>query len=179
MQKSVVRRGYCSIEAVPQMNKVLPLCALIVGWAAFAPANLYALRMTPPPRANSQPAQFVFKDSAGNTSSVDVVRKYQPDKIVRPFARFDRQIDPKLMRAATIAEERAHAHSRRQCWHAVKEALVASGVVDSRPKTALAKQAAQELVSNYGFKRLPVSDPYQAPGRFGACLQREPRGRPR
>lgn len=40
---------------------------------------------------------------------------------------------------------------------------MASGIIDSRPKTVLAKQAAQELVSNYGFKRLSVSDPYQAP----------------
>ena len=67
------------------------------------------------------------------------------------------------MRAATIAEERAHAHSRSQCWHYVKEALVAAGVVNSRPKTEYAKQAGQELVSSYGFKKLPVQDPYQAP----------------
>ena len=67
------------------------------------------------------------------------------------------------MRAATIAEERAHAHSRRQCWHAVKEALLASGVISSRPKTEYAKQAGQELVNNYGFQKLPVNDPYQAP----------------
>lgn len=40
---------------------------------------------------------------------------------------------------------------------------MASGIIDSRPKTVLAKQAAQELVSNYGFKRLAVTDPYQAP----------------
>jgi hypothetical protein len=32
----------------------------------------------------------------------------------------------------------------------------------------LAKQAGQELVSNYGFKKLPVSDPYAAP--MGAVL---------
>jgi hypothetical protein len=32
----------------------------------------------------------------------------------------------------------------------------------------LAKQAGQELVSNYGFKKLAVSDPYAAP--LGAVL---------
>ena len=32
----------------------------------------------------------------------------------------------------------------------------------------LAKQAGQELVSNYGFQKLPVSDPYAAP--MGAVL---------
>ena len=84
-------------------------------------------------------------------------------RIVEPFAKTDSQIDPKLRRAATIAEERAHAHSLSKCWHFVKEALVAAGVVKSRPQTTLAKQAGQELVNNYGFKKLPVSDPYQAP----------------
>jgi hypothetical protein len=136
---------------------------LIIAAGTFSlPAQVFALTMAQP-RSNPKPAKFVFKDASGNATAVDVVQKYQPDKILRPFANTDRSIDPKLMRAATIAEERAHAHSRRQCWHAVKEALVASGVVDSRPKTVLAKQAAQELVSNYGFRKLPVNDPYQAP----------------
>ena len=45
----------------------------------------------------------------------------------------------------------------------MKEALLASGVIRSRPTTAYAKQAGQELVNNFGFKELAVSDPYQAP----------------
>ena len=72
------------------------------------------------------------------------------------------------MRAATIAQERAHAHSKSRCWRYVKEALLASGVIDSRPKTALAKQAANELVQDYGFKKLPIRDPFAAP--VGAVL---------
>src|SRR6266566_2646097 len=75
---------------------------------------------------------------------------------------------PKLCRAATIAEERAHAHSHSLCWRFVKEALVAAGALRSRPTTMLAKQAGQELVNNYGFQKLPVSDPYAAP--MGAVL---------
>ena len=86
---------------------------------------------------------------------------------MQPFGN-DSKIDPKLRRAATIAEERARAHSLSKCWRYVKEALVASGVVKSRPQTTLAKQAGQELVNNYGFKKLPVTDPYQAP--VGAVL---------
>ena len=88
-------------------------------------------------------------------------------KLCIPFGN-DSKIDPKLRRAATIAEERARAHSLSKCWHYVKEALVAAGVVKSRPQTTLAKQAGQELVNNYGFKKLPVTDPYQAP--VGAVL---------
>src|SRR5438105_6174322 len=145
------------------MPKILPITLLSVSCAAFLPASASALSMSPPPRANPQPSKFVFKDASGNTTSADVVQSYQPTKIVRPFATADRQLDPKLMRAATIAEERAHSHSGRQCWHAVKDALLASGVISSRPTTVYAKQAGQELVSNYGFRKLAVSDPYQAP----------------
>jgi len=151
------------------MQKILPLALLSVSCAALLPATASALPMSPPPRANPQPqsnpqpSKFVFKDASGKATSVDVIQSYQPTKIGRPFATADRQLDPKLMRAATIAEERAHAHSRRQCWHAVKEALLASGVISSRPKTEYAKQAGQELVNNYGFRKLPVNDPYQAP----------------
>jgi hypothetical protein len=139
------------------MNKILAISAFIIGCAALSPLNAAAAT----PRLSWQAPKFVFKDPAGKTNSVDVIQKYYPKKIVWPFSKV--QIDPRLMHAATIAEERAHAHSRRQCWHAVKEALVASGVIESRPKTVLAKQAAQELVSNYGFRKLPVNDPYQAP----------------
>src|SRR6266487_2413768 len=121
------------------MRKILPLALLSISCAALFPATVSALSMSPPPRANPQPSRFVFKDASGKATSVDVIQNYQPTKIVRPFTTADRQLDPKLMRAATIAEERAHAHSRRQCWHAVKEALLASGVISSRPTTAYAK----------------------------------------
>jgi hypothetical protein len=111
----------------------------------------------------SAKSRFIFKDADGKTDSAEVVTKFIPKKIVHPVAKMDGSIDPKLRRAATIAEERAHAHSREQCWHYVKEALLASGAVNSYPKTVNAKDAAKELVSNYGFKKLSVRDPYKAP----------------
>jgi hypothetical protein len=107
--------------------------------------------------------RFIFKDANGKTDSAEIVTNYAPKKITRPVAKAGPSIDPKLMRAASIAEERAHAHSREQCWHYVKEALVASGAVSSRPKTVNAKEAGKELVSSYGFKKLPIRDPYKAP----------------
>jgi hypothetical protein len=107
--------------------------------------------------------KFVFRDADGKTDSAEIITKYATKKIVRPFAKLDSAVSPKLMRAATIAEERAHAHSREACWHYVKEALLASGAVSSYPKTVNAKDAAKELVSSYGFKRLSVRDPYKAP----------------
>jgi hypothetical protein len=108
-------------------------------------------------------AHYSYKTPEGKKESAPVITQYYPKRIVYPFAKIDRHIDPKLMQAATIAQERAHAHSRSMCWHYVKEALLASGVIDSRPKSELAKDAAQDLVSNYGFKKLPVRDPFAAP----------------
>jgi len=107
--------------------------------------------------------RFIFKDANGKTDSTEIVTSYVPKKIIHPVAKADPSINSKLMRAASIAEERAHAHSREQCWHYVKEALVASGAVSSYPKSVNAKEAGKELVSNYGFKKISVRDPYKAP----------------
>lgn len=138
------------------LSLVLGLCCAI-----FCPRPAAALNFSAPK------PKFGYADASGKKQSVEIVDKYYPKKIVQPFSN-DSKIDPKLRRAATIAEERARAHSLSKCWHYVKEALVASGVVKSRPQTTLAKQAGQELVNNYGFKKLPVTDPYQAP--VGAVL---------
>ena len=108
-------------------------------------------------------AHYTFKTPEGQRESVPVITHYYPNQIVRPLATADKHIDPKLMRAASIAEERAHAHSRSLCWHYVKEALLASGVIDSRPKSELARDAANDLVTNYGFKKLSMRDPFSAP----------------
>ena len=108
-------------------------------------------------------SRFSFKSAEGKKESVPVISQYYPKQIVYPFGKVDRHIDGRLMQAASIAEERAHAHSRSRCWHYVKEALLASGVIDSRPKTDLARDAASELVNNYGFKRLLITDPFAAP----------------
>jgi hypothetical protein len=108
-------------------------------------------------------SRFVFKDPHGKAQTAEIVTKYQPKKIIHPVGKIDSKVDPKLMRAATIAQERAHAHSRSRCWHYVKEALIAAGVIRSYPKTVYAKDAGQELVRNYGFTKLSVRDPFKAP----------------
>ncbi len=112
----------------------------------------------------TQPTRlFSFKSLGGKKESVPVISEYYPKQIVYPYGKVDRHLDSRLMQAASIAQERAHAHSRSRCWHYVKDALLASGVIDSRPKSELARDAAADLVSNYGFKRLNVSDPFSAP----------------
>ena len=128
---------------------------------AIEPVRPMEQQTTSTPR---RPAfHFSFKTSEGKKESAPVITQYYPKQIVYPFGKVDQHIDHKLMQAATIAQERAHAHSRSRCWHYVKEALLASGVINSRPKSELAKEAAEDLVSNYGFKKLSVKDPFAAP----------------
>ncbi len=71
--------------------------------------------------------------------------------------------DKTMLNAALIAANRAHAHSQSTCWRYVKQALLAAKTIDSYPKTAYAKQAGAELTQSYGFKKLAISDPYEAP----------------
>ena len=112
--------------------------------------------------------KFVYKDASGRVSSVQIIHHYWRKPIVHPFAKIDPRLDPKLARAATFAQKRAHAESQANCWHYVKHALVAAGVINSYPKTAYAAEAGDELMRSYGFKRLPIRDPYAAP--IGAVL---------
>lgn len=138
------------------MTKILPLSVVsLCAFAVSATAAQVEVNNSPKPK-------FSYTDNAGKDVSVEVVTQYQPKKLTRPVTS-DSSVNPKLRRAATLAQERARAHSRSLCWRYVKQALVAAGVVESYPKTALAKQAGQELVGSYGFKRLPVKDPYKAP----------------
>jgi hypothetical protein len=113
-------------------------------------------------------SRFYYRTPAGSTGSARIVRHYWRVPVVHPDARIDLRLDPRLRRAATIAEERANARPKARCWRYVKEALVASGVIDSYPKTNYASEAGEELVRNYGFKRLPVRDQFAAP--IGAVL---------
>src|SRR3954468_7514379 len=154
--------GGASVTKVTLLLPIFSVCAFAVSASAAKSDSL-----------NFQ-SQFVFKDRNGKTVSAPIVDEYQKKKLVYPAAKIDPRINPKLMQAATIAQERAHAHSKSRCWHYVKEALLASGVIDGRPKTALAKQAGDELVRDYGFKKLPIRDPFAAP--LGSVLVYTARG---
>jgi hypothetical protein len=145
-------------------------CALAVSANAarteslsFTPQTVFQKKWADKAASEPSNSEFVFKDRTGKIVSAPIVEQYQKDRIVHPMAKIDPRLDPKLSRAATIADERAHAHSKSRCWHYVKEALVASGAVSSYPKTSLAKDAGDELVRDYGFKKLPIRDPYAAP----------------
>lgn len=80
-----------------------------------------------------------------------------------PAAAHNDTIDPVMLKAGSIAEQRALPRSTMRCWRFVKEALVAAGSVSSYPQTPYAKQAGEELVRSYGFVRLAVRCAAQAP----------------
>ena len=148
------------------------LTSLILLFGCVAAGSVTAAQSNGAP-AKKQP--FVFRDSAGHSVSVPLVddsakRKVSP----KLLAKIDPRVSPGLIRAATIAQERAHARSKSRCWRYVKQALVAAGVVSSYPKTAYAKQAGDELVRNHGFKKLSMMNPYAAP--VGAVLVYTARG---
>ena len=116
----------------------------------------------------SSKSHFYYRTISGKISSARIIRHYYKRTIVYPNASIDPRLDPRLRRAVSIAQERAYAQTKAQCWRYVKEALLASGAVNSYPTTAYACDAGGELVSKFGFKKLPMRDPYAAP--LGAVI---------
>jgi hypothetical protein len=108
------------------------------------------------------PTRFYYSNFDGSVGSARIIRRYW-GPITHADAPTDDRLDPRLRKAATIAQERANARSKSRCWQYVKTALVKSGVIRSYPKTAYATQAGDELVRNYGFKKLPIHDQFAAP----------------
>ncbi|MDQ6622682.1 MAG: hypothetical protein M3Y86_04250 [Verrucomicrobiota bacterium] len=148
------------------MRKVITI-ALVCG--CFCAASVHAAKPEfSAVRASGNEKPFVIKDAAGKRVAVPLADDSAKRKIAMPIAKVDPKLSVSLVRAATIAQDRAYAHSKSRCWRYVKEALLAAGAVSSYPKTALAKQAGDELVQSYGFKKLAVRDPYSAP--VGAVL---------
>ncbi len=106
--------------------------------------------------------RFYFRTFDGSVGSARILRHYWTP-VTHPNAPDDSRLDPRLRKAATIAQERANARSKSRCWQYVKTALVESGAIDSYPKSNYATQAGDELVRSYGFKKLPIHDQYAAP----------------
>ena len=71
--------------------------------------------------------------------------------------------DSRMIRAAEIAQRRAHPQMTWRCWKYVKNALLAAEVISSRPTTLWANQAGAELSEKFGFKKLNIHNPYLAP----------------
>jgi hypothetical protein len=164
-RKLLTESARTSAEKPPPVAAQKPTQAVAKA-PAHATFTMEPVRPMNPPTVNQtvqHGSRFSFRSPQGKKESVPLITDYYPKRIVYPYAKIDRRIDNRLVQAATVAQERAHAHSRSRCWHYVKDALLASGAIDSRPKTELARDAASELVTNYGFKRLSITDPFAAP----------------
>ena len=77
-------------------------------------------------------------------------------------------VSPDLVEATQFAEANARSRPTKHCWRYVKRALVAANAVDSYPDGISAKLAGRELTQHYGFKKLNISNPEDAP--VGAIL---------
>ena len=97
---------------------------------------------------------------------------YERDSARRPNASEQARLGPeskelrydaRMLRAVKLAQNRAHPRTTWHCWAYVKNALLAAKVVPSRPTTLYARQAGEELVQNFGFKKLRESNPQRAP----------------
>ena len=73
------------------------------------------------------------------------------------------QYDSRMLDAAEIATYSASKYSHRRCWRAVKNALIEANLVDYRPTTRYAKEAGEELEEKFNFKKLDLTDPFEAP----------------
>lgn len=109
-------------------------------------------------RADDSPERI---DSLYNKENAEPAAKF-PSVYFGPKAG-NYRYDKRMIRAAEIARSRARAHSTSRCWRYVKNALLAAEVIPSYPGTAYAKQAGNELSTNFGFKRILVRDPFKAP----------------
>lgn len=139
----------CMIDRLPFQKLALVMIA-ILGFASTASATDYS----------KQFAQSMFDAQNSMTYTPKWGLNFGPQANKYHY-------DSRMIRAAQIAQARAHAHSTRSCWRYVKTALVAAQVIDSYPKTAYAKQAGGDL-EEQGLKKISVTDPYKAP--VGAVL---------
>jgi hypothetical protein len=107
------------------------------------------------------------------TSSLRAEESLRDTKAARPLTSEEQstfgsksgslRYDPRMIRAAQIAKQRAQPRMTWYCWKYVKDALLAANLVTHRPETAWARQAGDELTANYGFKKLSTRNPYAAP----------------
>ena len=109
-----------------------------------------------PPHDRDEPRRGLFGALLGGHQAGDehTVRLADGEKV---------EMDERMIEAMRLAERNARGRSIHRCWRYVKRALKAAELVECYPQTALAKQAAVELPERYGFERLDVDDPFEAP----------------
>ena len=123
----IERIGGAPVRKITLLISVLCGCALAVSANAarteslsFKPQTVFQKRAD---KAVSEPSssEFVFKDKNGKTVSAPIVEQYQKNRIVHPMAKIDPRLDPKLSRAATIADENEHLVP---AWERIRKAAL-------------------------------------------------------
>lgn len=109
-----------------------------------------------PPHDRDEPRRGLFGALLGGHEAGD-------EHTVRLADGEEVEMDERMIEAMRLAERNARGRSIHRCWRYVKRALQAAELVECYPQTALAKQAAVELPERYGFERLDVDDPFEAP----------------
>lgn len=163
-QASVGIKGASLREIVVDPNMLIPkLRAVSFAMVENSPvkALLFACCFLAAGVSASQASDSLYDKNAAVDPSPGLISLFGPKA---GSIRYDRR----MIQAAQIAQERARKHSVASCWRYVKNALLQASVVDSRPTSVYAKQAGNELITKFGFKRIPVKDPYKAP--IGAIL---------
>lgn len=152
-------RTVSHLTCILLMRKLLGLIvfsgALAIGNSAQASRNS-ALHLPEPGFASQSPEK---KQKSGLFPLI-----FKQNRLSEP----DVEIDERMGDAIHIAERAARSRSIKRCWRYVKRALQLANVIDCYPRTRLAKQAAVELPERYGFKQIPVENPFEAP--VGAVL---------
>lgn len=126
------------------MPPKLPLCLILAALALFAPGT----------RASASGSLY----DAKNAQKLDVTKLSQFGPQAGKF-----KYDKRMIHAAEIAAARARRHSTSRCWRYVKDALLAAKLVETRPTTGYAKEAAAELTTSHGFRKIKEKNPYKAP----------------
>ena len=109
----------------------------------------------------SRAQDSLFDSTTAQTLKPQIQSQFGPESAALHY-------DARMIRAAEIAAARAYPRPTWRCWHYVKDALLDAQVISSRPTSSWAKQAGHELVQRFGFKKLNVHRPLDAP--VGAVL---------
>lgn len=127
---------------------VLSFCALLCSAGqSFGFGSLYS---------SSSFSSPVFRESF-TSGYVTTARRAPSNSPASSYA------DASLVKAARIAERRAHRRTQWRCWKYVKDALLEAGAVAIRPGTPYAYQAGEELTRRHGFVDTGIRNPYRAP----------------
>jgi hypothetical protein len=122
--------------------------------------------------------KFVYQDASGRVTSVKVIHHYWTKPIVHPFAKIDPRLDPKLSRAATLAQETASAESKAHCWHKRENSVSRRGRDQFISKNRLRSRSRRRINAQLWIQTIANPRSVRRSDRRGPGLRRQ-KSRPR